>query len=247
LPAEQTNALLSKILAEEKVAINDVLVTALIDSLAAWTGKRNFLIEVEGHGRENLFDDVDVSRTIGWFTTVYPVFIKLERGFSAKQTIHGIKNQLNQHPQNGIGYGLLRYLSGNRTTMEKLAAFPQAQISFNYLGQFDQMVNEKSVFRPARESKGAERSPEAHRTVLLDVTAMVNDGRLQIEVGYCRFLHERSTIERLANGFVSALQSIISVQDNPNVGKSSDFDLIKMDKRQLKQVLGQLESKGKQN
>ena len=240
LSAEQTRTLLQEILAEEKVQINDVLLAALTQALAAWSGKRAFLVEMEGHGRESLFEEVNLARTVGWFTTVFPLFVKSERGASAKETVRSISAMFARLPHHGIGYGLLRQ-GGSSEIREKLAALPAAEIAFNYLGQFDQLTTAGSPFKPAAEHKGAERSPHAQRTHLLEVTAVVSGGRLRIEWEYSRVVHRLESVRELATHFTRALEEIIEGGDSaaPQVEKIS-----KIDQRQLGKVLGQL-NKGK--
>src|SRR6185295_4340563 len=112
--------------------IGDLLLTALVEAFSPWTGRDELLVELEGHGREALFEGVDLSRTVGWFTTIYPVRLKRAPG-GLGEALMGIKEQLRRVPQRGIGYGMLRYLAGE--TLES-----EAEVGFNYLGQFDQVL-----------------------------------------------------------------------------------------------------------
>ncbi len=93
-------------------------------------------MDLEGHGREDLFEGVDLSRTAGWFTTIYPVVLRLDAGVGPGEALKAIKEQLRGVPHRGIGYGLLRYLRGGEAS-ERLATLPAAEVSFNYLGQLD--------------------------------------------------------------------------------------------------------------
>lgn len=246
LSAEQTTTLFQQVLQAQQVQINDVLLAALVHALAAWSGGRSFLVEMEGHGREPLFEEVSLARTVGWFTTIFPVLLKSERGFSAKQTIQSIKALSARMPHHGIGYGLVRYAADSSELREKMAALPEAEIGFNYLGQFDQLVKQESPLRPANEAKGAERSPNAKRSHLLEVTAIVTGGQLRVGWEYSRKIHRVETVERLAMEFRTALESILQNDEAPATASESktDFTLAKLDKRQLTKVLGQL-NKGK--
>ena len=87
-----------------------MLLAALVQALARWTGDGAFLIDLEGHGREDVIDGVDVTRTVGWFTTIFPVCLELGSGTSTVETLRSVKEQLRRVPHRGIGYGLLRYL-----------------------------------------------------------------------------------------------------------------------------------------
>ncbi|MFM9158433.1 MAG: condensation domain-containing protein, partial [Dolichospermum sp.] len=148
--------------------INDILLTALVQSFSQWTGADSLLIDLEGHGREELFNDVSLSRTVGWFTTIYPVFLQLGKTSDIGENLKNIKEQLRKIPNRGIGYGILRYLCQNIDICQQLEKLPQPQISFNYLGQFDQIQSEPILLGFAPESPGRIFSPKAARGHILD-------------------------------------------------------------------------------
>jgi NRPS condensation-like uncharacterized protein len=110
LSEEQTRALLQDVPSAYNTQINDVLLTALVQSFAQWTGERSLLIDLEGHGREDLFEDVDMLRTVGWFTSLFPVRLQLEEIDHPGEALKLVKEQLRRIPNRGIGYGVLRYL-----------------------------------------------------------------------------------------------------------------------------------------
>ena len=111
LSAEETRALLQEVPEAYHTQINDVLLTALVQAFSRWTGARSLLVDLEGHGREEIFEDVDLSRTVGWFTTIFPVLLESGGGFHPGNALKSVKEQLRRIPNRGIGYGLLRYLS----------------------------------------------------------------------------------------------------------------------------------------
>lgn len=145
LDTTDTEALLHAVPAAYRTQINDLLLTALAQTLGEWTQTESILIDLEGHEREALFDGVDLSRTVGWFTSLFPVAITLPKTASSGDAIKAVKEQLWAIPNKGIGYGLLRYLSTPEIA-ERLAAQPTPQVGFNYLGQFDQVVSEGGLF-----------------------------------------------------------------------------------------------------
>src|SRR5262249_42160870 len=156
---------------------------ALAEAYWGWAGHRSLLIELEGHGREDVFDGVDLTRTVGWFTSLFPVRLRINNGHPGT-ALKEIKEQLRSIPNRGLGYGVLRYLSDDPDVVERLRRFPQPQISFNYLGQFDQVSWESSIFKPADESCGPSQSPEDQRRTLLDITGMIIEGRLEVNWTY---------------------------------------------------------------
>src|SRR5258705_2581520 len=110
LNAADTQALLQEVPGVYHTQINDVLLTALVEAMAAWTGRRTLLVALEGHGREELLADVDVSRTVGWFTSLFPVLLDLDTARDPESALKSVKEQLRAIPRRGIGYGILRHL-----------------------------------------------------------------------------------------------------------------------------------------
>ncbi len=210
LSAEETRALLQDVPAAYRTQINDALLLALAQVFAQWTGQTKFLLDLEGHGREEIFSDIDISRTIGWFTTVFPIVLSAEETSNIGETLKMVKEQIRQIPNRGIGYGLLRYLSSDRSIITQLQQLPQAQVIFNYLGQIDQVLSESSLFKPATESSGSESSLQENRHYLLEVDAIVVASQLQINWKYSQNIHQTSTIENLAQNFVEVLRNLIA-------------------------------------
>ncbi|AFY89165.1 non-ribosomal peptide synthetase [Chroococcidiopsis thermalis] len=206
LSVADTQALLQKVPAAYQTQINDVLLTALVQTFAEWMGEPTLLLDLEGHGREEIFDDVDLSRTVGWFTTIFPVLLKLPATSDLATTVKTIKEQLREIPNRGIGYGVLRYLSSDAIA-EKLQTLPQAEVLFNYLGQSDQVLFESSPFSLADADIGAARSPRGSRCHLLDINAIVVAEQLQISWTYSNTIHRQRTVENLAQNFIKALRS----------------------------------------
>jgi amino acid adenylation domain-containing protein/non-ribosomal peptide synthase protein (TIGR01720 family) len=235
LSSAETRALLQSVPQAYKTQINDVLLTALVQAFAQWTGTDNLLVDLEGHGREEIFDGVDLSRTVGWFTTLFPVLLDLKDLENPGSALKAIKEQLRSIPNQGIGYGLLRYLKEDAQIAEQLRSLPQAEVSFNYLGQFDSLLSPDGMFAPAKESSGAEHSHLGSRSHLLEVNAFVAEGQLQVNWTYSSNLHQQATVESLAQGFVTALQVLIAHCQSPEAGgyTASDFPLAKLDEQKL--------------
>jgi amino acid adenylation domain-containing protein/non-ribosomal peptide synthase protein (TIGR01720 family) len=210
LSPEETRALLQEVPKAYKTQINDILLTALVQTLSKWTGSNSVLLDLEGHGREDIFEDVDLSRTVGWFTTIFPVVLELKATDNLGNAIKSIKEQLRAVPKRGIGYGVLRYLSGDAEITTQLLATPQPEVSFNYLGQFDWGTQANYFCKLAPESVGAEHSPLESCDRLLDINGLVVEGQLQLDWTYSENFHQRSTIENLAEDFVVSLRSLIA-------------------------------------
>ena len=235
LTVAQTRSLLEEVPPVYRTRIDDVLLTALALSLAPWTGERSLLVDLEGHGREGLFADVDLSRTVGWFTTLYPVLLDPGDAGHPGKALVSIKEQLRCVPRRGIGYGLLRYLARDPATVAKLKAFPPAEVLFNYLGRLDLMLANVPGWGLAPESAGPTRDPRGKRTHLLEIDGFVLGGQLQLQWTYGQNVHRRATVELLAHGFREALLHLIDHCRSPEAGRAtpSDFPLAKLDERQL--------------
>ncbi len=242
LNAVQTRELLQEVPKAYRTQINDVLLTALVQAFERWTGKRSLLLDLEGHGREGFFGEVDVSRTVGWFTAIFPVNVELGERTEAGEVLKGVKEQLRRIPHGGVGYGLLRYVRGEAEAEEKLRALPRPEVAFNYLGQFGQEKSEGGAWKTAEEPIGVSASPRGLRPYLIEINGSVDEGRLQLDWSYSAEIHQRSTIERLASGFLEALESLIS---HCRSAKSrsytpSDFSKAKLSQRDLDRLLSKL-------
>ncbi|MFL9458806.1 amino acid adenylation domain-containing protein [Tolypothrix bouteillei VB521301_2] len=244
LNAAQTRSLLQDVPKAYKTQINDVLLTALTLVVSRWTESKSVLLNLEGHGREEIIDGVDLSRTVGWFTTMFPVVLKLTDAENLGKVLKSVKEQLRAIPNKGIGYGLLRYFNQDAEIITQLVTIPRAQISFNYLGQFTQVLNTESLISLATESSGQNQSLQGQRSTLLDINAIIADQQLQIHWTYSSNLHEQTTIEHIASEFVCELQNLITHCLEPeNVGYTpTDFPLIKLNQSELDLVLARVTS-----
>jgi non-ribosomal peptide synthase protein (TIGR01720 family) len=209
LSPEETRALLHDVPGAYRTQINDVLLAALAEAFGRWMDGPYLLIEVEGHGREEGIANVDLSRTLGWFTTTYPLALELDKGGALGERLQRVKEQARAIPGHGVGYGVLRHLSDD-VNAKRLCEFNKPEVVFNYLGQLDGVLDAAAGFRIAPESPGATRSRVATRSHLLEIEASVSDGQLQCGFHYSENIHRRESIERLAEGYLAALRSVIA-------------------------------------
>lgn len=241
LDAAQTRTLLDA--PKYHVQINDVLITALVQSFTQWTKLPSLRVDLEKHGREDLFADVDLSRTLGWFTSVFPVQLTLGDRHPTT-ALKSIKEQLRQIPHNGISYGLLRYLSNDENVRSRLQQLPQAEVKFNYLGQLDHVPN-AVVLGLATESVTNLRSTLGERCYLLEINAWIAQGKFQSSWNYSQNIHQAKTIERLAQTFIAAVANIIAHQTTPAAGYTpSDFAAAKLTQKQLDQFITKIKKPG---
>ena len=232
LDAEHTRQLLQQAPSAYRTQVNDLLLTALARVLCRWSGHASALIQLEGHGRESLFDDVDLTRSVGWFTSAYPLRLtpQAEQGDSIK----AIKEQLRGVPHKGLGYGVLRYLADD-LIKQTVAALPSAEITFNYLGQFDQSFGSDALFHPLDESAGIAHDPDAPLPNTLSVDSQVYGGELVLRWTFSRERHDQHTIRELAEAYVAELQSLVAhcLKDDAGGLTPSDFPLAHLTQAQL--------------
>ncbi|RNB59090.1 amino acid adenylation domain-containing protein [Brevibacillus gelatini] len=239
LTVEETRALLQHVPQLYRTQINDVLLTALAKALGRWTGKRSVFVNVEGHGREELAETIDLSRTVGWFTSMYPVHLQWDETFSVKKALLTTKEELRAIPNKGLGYGVLRYLHADREVAEALDRM-QAEVLFNYMGKIDQIVGADSLFGSAPESSGANLSPDAQWHHLIDVNSVVAGEQLHVTWRFSEKLHRESTIAAVATDFMAALREIVAHCATEEAGgySPSDFPLAVLDQKSIDKHIG---------
>jgi non-ribosomal peptide synthase protein (TIGR01720 family) len=239
LSTQETHALLQEVPKAYQTQINDILLTALAQAFAHWTGVPALLIDLEGHGREEIIEDVDLSRTVGWFTSIFPVYLQLDPAATLGDALKSVKEQLRSVPERGIGYGVLRYLSQSTEVTKKLRALPQAEVCFNYLGQMDRGEPGAMWFGPVWEASGPHRSPRGNRRYLLEINGRLAGGQVQLDWTYSECIHQRGTIEELVQSFIEALRMLIVHCQSPEVGgyTPSDFPKMKLSQQELDALL----------
>jgi non-ribosomal peptide synthase protein (TIGR01720 family) len=238
LTERETRALLYEVAETYHTQINEVLLTALAEGFRRWTGERRVLVDVEGHGREAIVSTVDLARTVGWFTAIYPVQLALPVVWEPGSALKQIKEQLRTVPRAGVGFGILKY--PRRT--EELRSI-KAPVSFNYLGQLDQVVSGSSLYHLAPESAGPPYSPLGKRTHLLAFYGSVFGGQFQLRIEYSRNVHRQARIEKLADNFITALRALITHCTSGETFSytPSDFPLISVDQEQLDKAFSLVE------
>jgi amino acid adenylation domain-containing protein/non-ribosomal peptide synthase protein (TIGR01720 family) len=212
LDAEDTDALLHTAPAAYRTRINDVLLTALGWALCRWTGRNRAYIDLEGHGREDLLDGIDLSRTVGWFTAIHPVALEIPGDDEPewRALIKSVRRQLRTIPGHGIGFGALRYLgsSAARDRLNVNSAGPP--VAFNYLGQWDARPSDArgGLYQAAHGSLGQDHDPADRGPHLIEAVGAVQNGQLEFSWYYQPEVHKDSTVQAVAGDFINALRRI---------------------------------------
>ncbi|WNZ08509.1 non-ribosomal peptide synthetase [Streptomyces sp. 11x1] len=238
LGREETRDLLQRVPAAYRTQINDVLLTALGRVLGRWAGAP-VTIALEGHGREDLFDGVDLSRTVGWFTTAFPVTLDVpttDWGAALK----AMKENIRAVPGHGLGYGALRHLPGPDGRPRFGDPVHEQQVSFNYLGQWDGSAQRDGLVRGRLEPLGREQADGLPRPHLIDIVAAVSDGELRVDWIHSPGSHATATVERLAGEFLAALRDLVQhcLADGSGGATPSDFPLAGLDQAGVDRVVG---------
>jgi iturin family lipopeptide synthetase B len=211
LDKASTHLLLTRVNEAFNTEINDILLTAFGLGIKRTFGNDKVLIAMEGHGREEILAGIDIKRTVGWFTTVYPVLLDdsyENAGNNLSRQVKEIKECFRRVPHNGIGYGILKYLTAKKHK-QGIDFRLQPRISFNYLGQFDADIKQMS-FTMARESFGNTLSLNAGPGYELDISGMIIDDRLVISITYSSKQYKKTSIRALSDHYQEALTEIIS-------------------------------------
>ncbi|WP_327334130.1 non-ribosomal peptide synthetase [Streptomyces anulatus] len=226
LPAEVTEPLLGRVPAAFNAQINDVLLTALAVAVADWRRRQgrgdgsSVLVGLEGHGREEIAEGSDLSRTVGWFTSLYPVRLDpgalpaaelLEGGPALASALKAVKEQLRAIPDNGIGYGLLRHL--NPRTAVTLAKFAEPQIGFNYLGRIGGDDTEDAGL-----GGGADPSTPLPYTLVVNAVTETHNAapRLTVTWSWPGELLAEGDVQELAQAWFTALEALVALADRPD-------------------------------
>jgi amino acid adenylation domain-containing protein/non-ribosomal peptide synthase protein (TIGR01720 family) len=217
--------------------INDLFLVALGFALRRWAASNyqselnDPVLDLEGHGREM---GVDLTHTLGWFTTVFPVKIRISDLQSSNTehlgvAIQRVKETLRAVPDKGLGFGILKFLDPGSEVAHLKDCTPQ--IGFNHLGRFEQTKANRQQWQMAENGLiAAQESPDRARPHLLDVNTAINSsGQLDIAVSFCNLAHYQSDIEDLANLFKRYLMEVSQhCLKSPLVHRRtlSDFDLL---------------------
>ncbi|MEV1178128.1 amino acid adenylation domain-containing protein, partial [Nonomuraea sp. NPDC049784] len=221
LPADLTEQAVTDLPAAFRCGPDDVLLTALAGAVTRWRGGTGVLVDLEGHGRESPTDDVDITGTVGWFTTQYPV--RLDATGSPAEALKRTKERLRAVPSGGLGYGLLRYL--NPRTARELAELPTPDVRFNYLGRFD------------GELVGMPGAPMAYA---IELDTVVHAGRLVASWSYAADAIGEDQVERLAGLWFDALAELAG-KAGEGGSTSSDFPLVELSQSQIEDLEADLD------
>jgi amino acid adenylation domain-containing protein/non-ribosomal peptide synthase protein (TIGR01720 family) len=225
---DETDSLLYELPRTRKIKIQEVLLAVLLEVVTEWTGESEILIALESHGRESDFTTIDVSNSVGWFTSLFPCKLKKTTS-DLLGNLESVKEQFRNLPHNGFSSGILSQKPELSGILPKI---PEG-IIFNYLGQFDDNFSEAASFAIASEDVGISRHPENRRTFQLEITSLIANGKLQIRFGFSQALHREETIRSLADSFYRHLQMLATNRTQEYSWTPADFPLAALNSEQL--------------
>jgi amino acid adenylation domain-containing protein/non-ribosomal peptide synthase protein (TIGR01720 family) len=227
-------AALEELARRYRMEVVEVVMTGLAMGLWTWNGRRDAVVEVEGHGREEM-TGVDVSRTVGWFTSLYPLVVE-GAGAAAGDLLKRVKETVRSVPDGGIGYGVLRYLHDDGERFEL-----DADVVFNYLGVADAVGRGKPrpYVNAAPVGAGPEIGAGNRRRHLLEIVGRVVEGRLSLVLRTSEAVHRRETVEELARALREAFAALAAHGDERDAGgfTPSDFPQARVDQAELDRAL----------
>jgi len=239
---QMTESILQEVPKVYNTKINDVLLTALILAYKKWSDENRLLINLEGHGREELFENIDVSRTIGWFTSIFPIKLEAENPEDIGGSLKSVKEKMRQIPNNGIGFGLLKYLNNDENINEKLHFDHQPEIIFNYLGQITGQVSAASDWKLGKGTIKLSQNKNGIRSHLIEINSLIIENKIRMEFVYSKNIHNKETIEQFSKYYEEALISIIEHCKSPEAGgyTPSDFSAADLNQQELDNLLANL-------
>ncbi|WP_312653314.1 non-ribosomal peptide synthetase [Aminipila sp.] len=206
LSYDETQNLLKQVGKAYNTEINDIFLCSLAKTIKSWSGDTKVLLEMEGHGREEGIANIDISRTVGWFTTTYPFILDISQAADVGTEIKLVKEALRKVPQKGVDYGVLKYMSQKYgyETDSKL----KPQISFNYMGQFDDDIRNE-IFSLSDIEVESNRSLKGQRSCSIDINGIVLNGKLKMEISYSKQQYKYKEIERFTDLYKEMLCELI--------------------------------------
>lgn len=238
LGVEETKVLKDDVAQVYHTQFSDVLLTALAQSVNRWCGADAVAVSLEAPGRAGMLEGLNLTRTIGNFNSFFPVVLHVSAGGDAGETLKSIKEQLRAVPNWGFGYGLLAHLTQDTAIRETLEAISQPDILFSLRQDTEEILSASALFAPATLETQTDVGLSNTRSHLLEIRASEVEGSLHVEWTYSTNVHQRTTVEMLAQSYLEALRSLIAHCQSPDAGgyTPSDFPLASLDRDKLSKL-----------
>ena len=243
LSAPQTEMLLNDALhAPFRTTVPDVLLTALLLAFTRWTGTPLLRLDLIAEAREKLFEDVDLSRTVGCCVSKYPAVLQLTQNASSSErflrdALLNVKETIHLVPNQGMGYGMLRYMSMQDALLPEDTH--DSEVCFRYAGKPSE-VQDTSLFSVVQGGNGIPQDTAKAISSLIDVEALIGvDGKLQLVFSFCKSRFQEATITRLSSWYIEELELLLNhmaQQRDFRFPTPSDFSLARLTQAELAHV-----------
>jgi amino acid adenylation domain-containing protein/non-ribosomal peptide synthase protein (TIGR01720 family) len=241
LSEEETRALLQDAPAKYRAHISEILLAALAGAVSHWANVSAMTIHVEGHGREGILEGIDISRTVGWFTSLYPVHLDITGAATPLETLKAVKEEIRRIPNKGVDYGALRYLNPEMSSVFKQQVKPA--ISFNYLGQFDQLISSQSIFSEHISSDDSNYDYQSMRLNSIAVIGIVKENKLQITWKYSNQQWTSSRVQAVVQMMLEQLKLLSQCSHIDTTYMVSDFTDADLNEKSLNKFLTKMSKK----
>ncbi|MBD2677469.1 MULTISPECIES: type I polyketide synthase [Nostoc] len=209
LSVEETKILQDEVTAAYRLTMDNILLAALTQTITKWAGTSSLLVNLEGNSREVIFDDIDLSRTVGWFTNIAPILLEIGSLCEPVEVLKVVKEQVRNFPNQGLGYGVLKYLSHDTLITEKLRSLQPAEVIFLYLGNLEETLPKSTLWKLSEKSSGNVVSLQGNRSHLLEINGLIINNQLKVDWIYSTNIYRAETVKKLTEGFVENLRSLI--------------------------------------
>lgn len=193
--------------------INAFFLVALHAALGRWLDADDLCVWLEGHGRESITDDVDLTRTIGWLTSLFPIRLQLDRHEPLLARLAAVARALARPAHHGLGYLALRTLATDPAIRAALAPPRSPLVTFNYLGRLDDGADER-LLTISDAPAGPLHGPANARFAALDINCFALGGQLRIDVAFSTEQLDAAAVERFSAGFVAELAALLAAVDD---------------------------------
>lgn len=230
LEERETQQLLKIAQEEYKLGINVLILAALARSISKWAPEKTNLIDLESHGRDEDITKLDISGTVGWFTSVFPFRVKNLNGIGINKALNFINSTLEKVPHHGIGWGILKQFIEDEDIRQKIESLPKSQISFNYLGNLDSTYFRNPLIEIIKDSSVPLQESENLRDHLIEIESFILDGKIKLDFIYSKNHFKDETIKNLIHDFKEYLFEHVSQYQFPDIkfkGKSNDEKIMK--------------------
>lgn len=220
---------------------HDILLTALADTLARWSGNQHLAIDIEMHGREDIFADVSLARTVGWFTAMVPMYLDFTSTRDLASRFAAVRDQVQSLPNRGLGFGLLRYMCPDEELVEKIKSLPRSEVVFLYTGNAPKMKPSDDAIRVLDHDLGFAADPDSTRSHQLQVLCSFREGILHTDLVYSGNVFLDKTIDNLGKDFVQAIGKLLrECHEATGQYTPTDFPAARLSQKNLDSLVNSL-------